>query len=97
MESTQTESTEPITLAGLSTIPRVSEKAAAKALGAKPQTMRAWRHRGVGPAYLKLAGKIMYRLDDLKKFIEQSRIVPKKRAKQAKSLRRKRLPASSSK
>jgi hypothetical protein len=85
-ESTQ--QAEQITLASLSAVPRVSEKVAAKVLGAKQQTMRAWRHRGVGPAYLKLAGKIEYRLDDLQKFIEASRVVPSKRGKSSRRKRR---------
>jgi predicted site-specific integrase-resolvase len=40
------------------------------------QTMRAWRHRGKGPAYLKPAGKIRYRTSDLDLFVETSRVVP---------------------
>lgn len=90
MESTPVESTEQLTLASLSSVPRVSEKVAAKVVGAQQQTMRAWRHRGVGPAYLKLAGKIMYRLDDLKKFIDQSRVVPKSKSRKPKSRRKQR-------
>jgi hypothetical protein len=61
---------------------RILESAEAAAyIGAQPQTLRAWRHRGVGPAYLKLAVKIRYKLDDLDKFIEQSRVVPSKKRK----------------
>jgi predicted site-specific integrase-resolvase len=57
----------------------LTEKEAAKRLFAKPQTLNKWRVRGRGPVYLKLAGKVRYRLDDIKAFIEASRIDPAKR------------------
>ncbi len=60
-------------------IPRLTETEAAQYLCAKPQTLRKWRSRGVGPAFLKLTGQIKYRLDDLDKFVEQSRVVPGER------------------
>jgi Helix-turn-helix domain len=53
----------------------LSEKQAAEIILARPQTLRAWRHRGRGPNYLKLAGKIRYLRDDLEKFIQEGRIV----------------------
>ena len=56
-----------------------SERQAAEYLDARPQTMRAWRHRGRGPAYLKLTGRIRYRLEDLEAFIAESRVVPGER------------------
>jgi len=57
----------------------LDEKQAAKRLFARPDTLRKWRTRGKGPVYLKLSGKVRYRLDDLEKFIEQSRVVPSER------------------
>lgn len=42
----------------------------------KPQTLRAWRFRGKGPAYLRPGGRIRYRTSDLDLFVEDSRIVP---------------------
>ncbi len=87
MNSTQEVSREQVTLATLCAVALLSEKEAAKVIDAKPQTMRAWRHRGVGPPYLRLTGKIKYRADDLQKFLEQSRVVP------TKSKRRKRTAA----
>jgi Helix-turn-helix domain len=56
--------------------PILSEREAAAYLDAKPDTMRTWRYRRVGPPYLKFTGKIRYRLSDIKNFIEQSRVVP---------------------
>jgi hypothetical protein len=61
----------------------VTESAAVQYLANKgydlqPQTLRAWRHRGKGPAYVKPpgTGKIRYRLVDLDAFIQGGRIVP---------------------
>jgi len=46
--------------------------AAAEHLGVKPQTLRAWRLRGGGPAYVRLSGptgRVAYRLADLDAWI----------------------------
>lgn len=43
--------------------------AAAALLGLKPQTLRAWRLRGVGPTYVRVGtgrrGRVFYREEDL--------------------------------
>lgn len=54
----------------------LTEAQAAKILQAKPMTLNKWRCRRKGPPYLKLSGKVRYRMDDLTAFIESSRIVP---------------------
>jgi len=54
----------------------LTELEAAEFLGVKGQTLRAWRHRNQGPPYLKLAGKIKYRSEDLSTYVEGSRVVP---------------------
>jgi hypothetical protein len=33
-----------------------------------PRTLEGWRHRGIGPQYLKIGGRIVYRLDDIEAF-----------------------------
>lgn len=33
-----------------------------------PRTLEAWRWRGEGPAYLKIRGRILYRLQDVEAF-----------------------------
>lgn len=33
-----------------------------------PRTLEAWRWKGIGPAYLKIMGRIVYRLDDVVAF-----------------------------
>ena len=32
------------------------------------QTLERWRFEGIGPCYLKLRGKILYRLEDIEDF-----------------------------
>ena len=39
--------------------------------GISPRTLEAWRSRGEGPAYLRLGGKIAYRLEDVEAFEAQ--------------------------
>jgi hypothetical protein len=48
---------------------------------AKQETLTKWRSIGRGPAYLKLSGKIRYRLADVEDFIQKSRVVPGERSK----------------
>ncbi len=33
-----------------------------------PRTLEQWRWRGVGPRYLKLGGRVIYRLSDVEAF-----------------------------
>lgn len=33
-----------------------------------PRTLEQWRWRGVGPRYLKLGGRVIYRLKDVEAF-----------------------------
>jgi hypothetical protein len=54
----------------------LTEREAAAKLYAKTGTLTKWRTRGRGPAYLKLSGKIRYKLSDLEAYIEASRVVP---------------------
>mgnify|MGYP001073919398 CR=1 FL=1 len=50
---------------------------AAKYLGLKsPKTLRNWRYYGRGPAYCRLGRRIVYRQEDLDKFLEACRIDP---------------------
>lgn len=56
--------------------PLLTEAETAERLVAKKETLTKWRHRGRGPAFLKLSGKIRYRLSDIEAFIEASRHVP---------------------
>ena len=49
---------------------------AARYLGLHYQTLCNWRMRRVGPPYLKLGKRCVYRLDDLEAFMKARRIDP---------------------
>jgi len=50
---------------------------AAKFLGLSPQTLNNWRHRRVGPPYLKYSARaVRYKVADLRKFVDQLRVTP---------------------
>lgn len=44
---------------------------AARHLGIAPKTLANWRSAGKGPRFSRLGRAIVYRLDDLDKFVEQ--------------------------
>jgi predicted site-specific integrase-resolvase len=43
-----------------------------KRWGMSPQTLARWRCEGRGPQYMKIGGKILYRLQDVEQFERQS-------------------------
>ena len=49
------------------------EVTAAVRLGLKVATLRAWRHQGRGPAYVRLGRAIRYLPDDLDDFLRANR------------------------
>jgi hypothetical protein len=51
-------------------------EAASMIVDLKPQTLAKWRLRRTGPAYLKLGGKIRYRVEDIEAWMTASRIDP---------------------
>jgi hypothetical protein len=55
----------------------LDERAAALHLGGvAPATLRNWRSRGVGPAYVRIGGVIRYQRADLDAFVERVEPVP---------------------
>lgn len=48
-------------------------RAAARRLGLSPGTLQNWRHRGQGPAFVRLGKAIRYDEGDLSNFIAQGR------------------------
>ncbi len=45
-------------------------------LGVKPQTLRIWRLKGIGPAYIRYGGKsgrVVYRLQDIEEWLASNR------------------------
>ena len=55
-------------------------EAASMIVDLKPQTLAKWRLRHKGPAYLKLGGKIRYRVIDIQEWMDASRIDPSTQA-----------------
>jgi predicted DNA-binding transcriptional regulator AlpA len=52
----------------------LNERQVAELLGLSVQTVRNWRFRRVGPAYIKLGGAVRYRPEDIEKYLETRRI-----------------------
>lgn len=51
---------------------------AAERLHVQAATLRSWRHRGTGPAYVKVGRKVFYRPADLEAFLEAGLVQPAK-------------------
>lgn len=62
----------------------LTDSQAAERLGVSPATLRSWRCRGIGPAFIKMGrgakAPVRYSEADLEQFIAQSRHVPSVRA-----------------
>jgi predicted site-specific integrase-resolvase len=52
------------------------ENEAAARLAVAPRTLQAWRCRGGGPAFVRIAGAIRYAEDDLEAFVRAGRTAP---------------------
>ena len=46
----------------------LNQKQLAERLGLSERTIEGWRYRGKGPDYLRLEGRIAYRLADVERF-----------------------------
>ena len=56
----------------------LNDIAAAAYLGVKPQTLRAWRHRNVGPKYVRVSRSIVrYYAADLEQYMADRTVEPK--------------------
>lgn len=50
------------------------QKQLAKRWGISPRTLESWRYRGIGIPYLKLGGRVVYRIEDIESYeAEQTR------------------------
>jgi hypothetical protein len=79
-EFTMAYATHPLTLSETSTLPvpikvhpkTVDQFGAAAYVGVvSPKTMENWRSLGIGPRYLKLGGRVAYRIADLDAWLEE--------------------------
>ena len=59
------------------TFKMINEKTAAELLGVSTQTIRNWRNKNHGPAFLRIGSLIRYRVMDIELFIENSRVSTK--------------------
>ena len=53
------------------------ESEAASRLGLKVATLRAWRHQGRGPAYVRLGRAVRYLASDIDDFLNSNRHSPR--------------------
>lgn len=51
----------------------VDEATAAELLSVAPMTLRSWRSRGDGPAYVKAGRRVVYRVADLEGWLLERR------------------------
>jgi hypothetical protein len=58
----------------------IRPKEAAKMLARPESTLRYWRCLGVGPAWIKLEGRVLYDEAELLKYIQRGRRSPSVRA-----------------
>lgn len=50
----------------------LSEVELAERLSISRKTLQKWRSLGMGPAYLKLGSKVVYRVEDIEDYIKRS-------------------------
>jgi predicted DNA-binding transcriptional regulator AlpA len=55
----------------------LTESEAALRLGLKVATLRAWRHQGRGPAFVRLGRAVRYLATDIEDFLNANRCRPK--------------------
>ena len=54
----------------------LSEKLLARRWGLSHRTLERWRHDAYGPAYLKVGGRVIYRIDDIEAYEAAQRRIP---------------------
>jgi predicted DNA-binding transcriptional regulator AlpA len=65
----------------------MTESEAAFRLGLKVATLRAWRHQGRGPAYVRLGRAVRYLVIDIDEFLNSNRHNPRQTATHERSTR----------
>jgi len=58
----------------------VNTRRAAEILGRSPNTLKRWRHEGIGPDYVEIEGRISYDVSVLLEYIRRNTRVPSVRA-----------------
>ena len=52
----------------------VNDIVASEVIGLAPQTLRNYRHRGVGPSFCKVGKAVRYKIEDLYLFMESRKV-----------------------
>ncbi len=60
--------------------PLISEAEAAKQIHLKAGTLGAWRHRGEGPAFVRVGKLVFYRPSDIRAWLLSRVVRPEQRA-----------------
>ncbi|MGE3806580.1 MAG: helix-turn-helix transcriptional regulator [Gemmataceae bacterium] len=51
---------------------RISQQQLAERWGLSPKTLERWRVQGIGPVYIRLPGRVVYRLEDIEAYERHS-------------------------
>lgn len=51
---------------------RLSQQQLAERWGLSPKTLERWRVQGIGPVYIRLPGRVVYRLEDVEAYERDS-------------------------
>ncbi|MEM4406875.1 MAG: helix-turn-helix domain-containing protein [Candidatus Methanomethylicaceae archaeon] len=54
----------------------ITEKELSEIISIAPQTLRNWRHQGYGPPYIKVGRRVLYKLSDVIRFMDENKRVP---------------------
>ena len=54
--------------------PELVDEGGAKFFNLRPQTMGMWRHKGVGPPYIKVGNAVRYKMSDLTEYLEKQTV-----------------------
>ena len=63
----------------------LTQEETANWLGIATETLRTWRQRKQGPAYVKVGGSTRYRTDDVKAYLEANRVDPARKTDEVES------------
>lgn len=57
-------------------IASIESNVAAPIIGVEPQTLKAWRRKGIGPPYVRFGNRVRYRVCDIEAWLAAHTITP---------------------
>jgi hypothetical protein len=60
----------------------VESAVAAPMIGVEPQTLKLWRRKGIGPAYIRFGNRVRYRVSDIEAWLSAHTVTPESGAPQ---------------